>query len=247
MKKLSYILFVLFFQYGYTQVGVGTTNPQQKLHIASPTGTLRIESHDYLNNVHNGGDSDNDGDYTNNSYPLFVDENGDLTLLFRPLINSEHLDAFDDTTLPNSSITLLPVDLDGEEHQIIKTYTITVSKPSILELKYNISFDVYLDLGHNIITDGLARRIDSFITVTGQSRKYGATSKCYSSTSVNSISGAFFNSCTTYITLPDAGTYDININGGVASNTTASNNGDNSLATHVEFATGSDFIFARLH
>ena len=62
---------------------------------------------------------------------------------------------------------------------------------------------------------------------------------------MNSDSGKYYNSSTTYITLP-AGTSYINIHGAVASNMNAGN-GDVSKNTHIEFATGNDFIFARLH
>jgi hypothetical protein len=248
MKKACYILAIFFFQNMFSQVGVGTTNPQQKLHIASPTGTLRVESLNYLNNSYNGGDSDNDGDYTNNTYPLFVDDNGDFTLQFVPIINSGNVDAFDNAVLPNSSMTLLVNDTDGEMNQIIDSYTVVVNRPSVLELKYNISYNVYLNPGLTIINDGMARRVDTFVTVTGQTRRYGATSRCYSSTSFNSFTGPYYSSSTTFITLPSAGSYDINIHGGISTDiSSATGNPDPALATHVEFATENDFIFARLH
>lgn len=238
MKIVGVILFLLFFQNNNAQVGIGTTDPQQKLHIASSTGTLRVESLNTTNNSYNGGGTE--------TYPLYVDKNGDFILLFKPLINSEDIDAFNDAILPNSSVTLLSTDIDGIESTVIDTYTITVNRPSVLELKYNISYDVYLNASKTIITDGLARRIETYITVTGQTRKYGPTSKCYTSFSVNSVAGTFYNSCTTYITLPAAGTYDIKFNGAVSSDINAGL-GNISESTYVEFATGQDFIFARLH
>lgn len=238
MKIVGVILFLLFFQNNYSQVGIGTTDPQQKLHIASSTGTLRVESLNTTNNSYNGGGTE--------TYPLYVDKNGDFILLFKPLINSEDIDAFNDAILPNSSVILLSTDIDGIESTVIDTYTITVNRPSVLELKYNISYDVYLNAFKTKITDGLARRIETYITVTGQTRKYGPTSKCYTSSSVNSVAGTFYNSCTTYITLPAAGTYDIKFNGAVSSDINAGF-GNISESTYVEFATGQDFVFARLH
>lgn len=247
MKKVFYILVIFSFQNTIAQVGVGTTNPQQKLHIASPTGTLRVESLNHLNNIYNGGDSDNDGDLTDNTYPLFVDENGDFILRFIPVLDSGNIDAFDHAELPNSSMTLLASDTDGEVNQIIESYTVEVNRASVLEIKYNLSYHVYLNPSLTVITDGLARRVETYLTVTGQTREYGATSRCYSSTSSSSMTGTYYSSSTTFITLPSAGTYEINIHGGVSSNLeSASGNNDPSLDTHVEFAVGNDFIFARL-
>ncbi len=266
MEKFSLILLLLLFQNNYAQVGIGTTNPQQALHIASPTGTLRIESLNSTNNPNNGGDINGDGDFSNDLFPLYVDEYGDFTLFFNPLLNSEDLDAFNDSELPNSSVSLLSNDVDGIATTIITTYTITVRRESVLELKYNMSYEVYLeDSNPNpiILSDRLARRIETYITADDIAnpagnpfedlRKYGPASKCYSSGSLNSISGTFYNSCTTYITLrSDTNTYPatftIRFNGAVSSdikpNTASGNISEN---TYVKFATGDDFVFARLH
>lgn len=54
------------------QVGIGTVNPLADLHIADPTGTIRIESLDAINNP-----TYNDGV---NLSPVFVDGNGDIVL-----------------------------------------------------------------------------------------------------------------------------------------------------------------------
>ena len=239
MKRLGYILVFLIFHYNFAQVGIGTTNPQQKLHIASPTGTLRVESLNSVNNPYNGGGTIN--------YPLYVDETGDFSLVFTPIINSEDLDAFNDAILPNSSVSLSTNDADGINSTVIDTRDITVYRPSILELKYSISYDVYLDALNTKITDGLARRIETYITVIGQTRKYGPTSKVYTSSSVNSVAGTFYNSCTTYITLPTAGTFTIEFNGAVSSDINSGNGGTISRSTYVEFVVGDDFLFAKLH
>ncbi|MBE9489763.1 MAG: hypothetical protein IMY67_05670 [Bacteroidetes bacterium] len=266
MEKIGFIIFLLLFQNNFAQVGIGTTDPQQKLHIASPTGTLRVESLDKNFNVYNGGDINNDGDFTNDLYPLYVDGYGDFTLFFKPLLNSEDLDAFNDSELPNSSVSLFSNDDDGIATTIITTYTITVRRESVLELKYNMSYEVYLeDSSPNpiILSDRLARRIETYITADDVAdpvgnpfedlRKYGPASKCYSSGSLNSAPGTFYNSCTTYITLrSDTNTYPatftIRFNGAVSSdikpNTASGNTSEN---TFVKFATGDDFVFARLH
>ena len=255
MGKISIILILFLFQSGYAQyknppeqggVGIGTSDPKQKLHIASSAGTLRVESLNSTNNSFNGGGTIN--------YPLYVDENGDFTLFFKPLINTEDLDAFNHATLPNSSVSLSTDDVDGINTTIIDSREIVVSRASILELKYNLSYDVYLNDSEDIIDDGLARRIETYVTVNvplGQStdsRLYGPTSKVYTSSNVNSVAGTFYNSCTTYITLPAAGTYTIEFIGAVSSDINVNSQPVTiSRSTHVKFAVGDDFLFARLH
>ena len=250
MKKIStfFIVFLITFPILLAQVGVDTSDPQQTLHIAGTTGTLRIESLNSTNNSYNGGDANGDSDPTNDTYPLYVNENGDFTLELNTLEGSEDFDAFDDTSLPTSSVELLQANTNGEITTLIKTYPITVGRASVLEVKYILSFDVYLDPAKNTITDNLARRIGNYITVTGQTREYGPTMKCYTSGTANSVNGTFYNNNTAYITLPSAGNYDISFYGIVSSGLRSGGGpGGPSRQTYVEFATGNDFIFMRLH
>ena len=56
----------------YGQVGIGTTNPQQELHIAGNVNTIRIDGMNMHNNPakHNGTDT----------VPVHVTSDGDLVL-----------------------------------------------------------------------------------------------------------------------------------------------------------------------
>jgi len=251
MKYFYVLLLFTSFVFSQTGVGVGTTNPQQKLHIASPTGSLRVESLNETNNVFNGGDVDGDLDLTNNTFPLYVDDKGDFTLELVPLYNSEDSDALDNTVLPGSSVSLLTTDTDGKAETQITSYTIAINRPTILEVKYNLSFDVYEDSAKTIITERVARRVSTYFKISGLTRRYGPASKCYYSGSVNSVPGSMFNASTCYIILPAAGSYTVSFFGEVSSNTKGSGGPPTGLAnvqsTYVEFATGNDSIFFRLH
>ena len=249
MRGICFIfLLSINFLYGQQGVGINTSSPQQALHLGATSGTLRVESLDAANNSYNGGDVDNDGILTNNIFPLYVDQNGDFTLEYTPLYNSEDLDALNDASLPTSTVYLPPTNPNGYKYTNIVTYNITVNRPSILAIKYNISYDVYFDNTHKVISDNLSRRIDTFIRVVGDSRSYGAARKSYSSGSTSSVSGTFYSFSKSYISLPSSGVYTIQLVGGVSSDKkVASASGDTSVGTYVEFATGDDFIFFRLY
>ncbi|MDC8004501.1 hypothetical protein POV27_10620 [Aureisphaera galaxeae] len=249
MKLIYSLIIICSLVYG-TQaqnVGINTTNPQQALHMAGTSATIRVEGLDATNNSYNGGDTEPDGDLTNNTYPLYVDDAGDFTLELKTIYGSEEVDAFDDTSLPTSTATLLATSSTGEVTVDVFTYSITVPRATVLEVKYGMSYDIFLDNTYAIITDNLARRIQTHVVVTGDTREYATASKSYSSGTSNSVAGPFYNSGTAYISLPSAGAYDITIQGRVSSNTKASGGGTTSKATYVEFATHNDFLFMRLY
>jgi hypothetical protein len=237
-------------QFTYSQVGINTSSPQQQLHVGAIVGgeTIRVESLNSTNNSYNGGDVNGDLDLTNDTFPLYVDENGEFTLEYKPVYNSDGYDAIDDTSLPTNSVTLLANDSDGKADVQITLFTVTVNRPSILEVKYNLSFDVYLNSGKASIVDNYARRISTYFILSGVgTRKYGPVSKCYSSGSALSVHGTMYNTSTAYIQLPAAGAYHIQFYGEVSSNIKGAGGGTTSKAAHVEFVTGNDSIFLTLH
>lgn len=77
MKKFTFMPLIILLNFSLhaqvAGVGIDTSNPQQKLHIASPTGTIRVDGLNSPNNPYNGGGVDK-------TYPLYVDYNGDMTL-----------------------------------------------------------------------------------------------------------------------------------------------------------------------
>jgi hypothetical protein len=72
MKKNIIYFFLLFSCFSFSQIGIGTNNPQQDLHVAGATSTIRIES---LNSINEP--ALNDG---TKLAPLYVNANGDFTL-----------------------------------------------------------------------------------------------------------------------------------------------------------------------
>ena len=56
----------------FSQVGINTTNPQEELHIAGSTSTIRVEGLNSPNDVNNLG--------VGSTTPVYVNTNGDLVL-----------------------------------------------------------------------------------------------------------------------------------------------------------------------
>jgi hypothetical protein len=219
-------------------VGINETTPQQVLHLGSSSGTIRVDGLNDVNSTFNGGGSV--------TYPLYVDGDGNLTLEFKPLYNSNGSDALDHATLPGSVVTLPSGDNDGLIVGELFNFTIAVNRASILEVKYNVSMDVFSDPAESVITDRLARRVNTYFQVNGLGRKYGQAGKCYTSGTADGETGKLFNTSTYYISLPAAGSYVIRFYGEVSSGITG-NSANTGVATCVKFARGNDSLLFRLH
>lgn len=229
-------------------VGIGTTNPQQKLHLGNSVGTLRVESLDKDNNIANGGNLNPTG-----TYPLYVDSNGVLSLQLQTITNSDGSDAIDHTTIPSSNIRMTTGDADGKVESTFYTYTINVTRAAILEVKYSVSFQVYqseVSGALTMIRDGGARRVSTYYTVDALPRKYGQASRNYLNNNLNNPApyasldrlgavGNLFNSSTTYVQLTP-GVHTLRFKAEISSNLPA-------MATYVKMAIDTDSVFMRLY
>ncbi|WP_320815953.1 hypothetical protein [Flavobacterium sp.] len=247
-KKYIQIFFLSFSVLAFSQVpgvGINETVPEQALHLGSSTGTIRVEGFNNTNNVNNGGGT--------KTYPLYADDKGNLTLEFKPLYNSNGSDALDHAILPGSTVTLLAGDNDGIATGELFNFTIAVNRPAILEVKYNVSIEVFLNPAETVIIDRYARRVNTYFRVNGIGRQYGHSSKCYTGGTADSETGSLFNCCTAYINLPAAGSYTIRFYGEVSSGLTGTNAGggtevpNTGRATCAKFARGNDSLLFRLH
>lgn len=248
-KRLTRSSFVLFMFLCLTnsigQVGINENVPEQQLHLGSETGTIRVDGLNGTNNNYNGGENDQ-------TYPLYVDENGDLTLEINANQNSDGGDAFLTTDI-NGEIIISGGVNDGYEAVEILSIPLTVDRDVIVELKYSISIEVFEDNSLNIIRDAYARNITNFFTIdaatlTTTTRKYGQSSRCYfnrndiatnPTAAPNAATGYIYNSGTTYVPLT-AGTHTFRFYGTACS-------GTNNRDTYVRFAGGPDAIFLRTY
>lgn len=251
MKKFTIMPLIILLNFSLhaqvSGVGIDTSNPQQKLHIASPTGTIRVDGLNSPNNPYNGGGVDK-------TYPLYVDYNGDMTLKTSAYQNSDGGDAYS-TAAINGTVAIIPVVQadDGYETVEITSYNFTVARNTILEIKYSISVEVFQDNLLTIIKDAYARNITNFFTIDtptllATTRRYAPSSKCYFNRNdittnpaalPDAATGYIYNSGTTYIPLTP-GTHTLRFYGTICS-------GTNNRATYVRFAGGPDAIFLRLY
>lgn len=249
----SKIIFLIFFFIGINSkaqvsgVGINEDTPQQALHLGSQTGTIRVDGLNSTNNTFNGGGVDQ-------TYPLYVDHNGDLTLKVSAFQNSDGSDAYTTSGINGSvAITLAQVLNDGYETVEITSYTFTVARNTTLEIKYSLSIEVFANSALTIIKDQYARNITNFFTLdaatlTPTTRRYAPSSKCYfnrndivsnPAAAPDAATGYIYNSGTTYMNLTP-GTHTVRFYGTVCS-------GSANRATYVRFAGGPDSIFIRLY
>jgi hypothetical protein len=232
MKKHYFLYFICCFAFGtiFSQqgnVGINTANPLQKLHIAGPESTFRVEMLDSINNLSNRSDR---------NAPLYVDHEGVLTLEFDLLYNDIDADVIDAGSSTSSIFQ------EGVENvdQLLFSKTVTVARPSYLEIKFSISFQVYLNENTDIITDQIARAIRNYFLLNGSTaRKYGMTSKAYINSHLNGVSTTYYNNASTYIFL-NAGTHTISFYGSVGS-------GSLTNSTYVTFGIAEDQLLMRLY
>ena len=216
--------------------------PEQQLHLGSQTGTIRVDGLNGTNNEFNGN-------VAGQTYPVYVDSNGDLTLEISATENNDGYDPWT-TTDVNGTVTI-PAGgpNDGYETVEILDIPLTVTRPVIVELKYSISIEVFADPALSIIKDVYARNITNFFTLnaptlTATGRRYGQSSRCYYNNNndialPNAATGFIYNSGTTYISLAP-GTHTLRFYGTVSS-------GANDENTHIRFAGGPDAIFVRVY
>lgn len=220
-------------------VGINEAFPQQTLHLGTPTGTIRVEGLNETNNDYNLGST--------NTYQLYVDYQGDMTLYNGTLYNNNGYDAFTNANIDNSEAIILDGDADGKEIIQISSFTITVNRPSLLLIKYNLSFEVFKNTEEDDLKDKKARRINTFFRLNGSTRKYCHVSKSYTGGNVEyNVTGMFYNMSSSYMIIPSAGTHTIEVFGEISSGLLA-DTPNTGLATCVKFGRGDDTLMYKLY
>ena len=235
MKKHYLLTTALLFSLcTYSQVGIGTTNPQEDLHITGSNSTIRIESLNSVNNPQNDG---------GNNSKVFVDTNGNFTLIppnftaggsgnsnlpLNFLIDVPNFipDNVDGLPAPYNNLgriinsTLAQETVDG----FIYSVTFTVPQNCTVEVKHGVTIVLS---GSNMLTPSLAyindsktRIVQTFfcfdinndgLSPAEKALQYGHKGQFYCSVAGGSLGYPYMNS-QGYATLP-AGTHSIHFFG----------------------------------
>jgi len=210
MKKLIYFIFILFFNISLAQVGIGTINPQQDLHVAGATSTIRIESQNSINEpiLNTGAEL----------APVFVTPEGDLTIYppgyntgdpsgdLEPLNFLISFDNFipngpygDGTVVQNSEL------ITFAQQQLV---SVPFSSPqnALIEVRYVMTIDLSDEIlpapAASTFQDISARTIHTYFYIdlnsdgldaTELSKVYGLHGEAYTSYSQGSVGYAFIH------------------------------------------------------
>lgn len=158
MKKIFAIGFVFSSFLTLAQVGVGTNTPQEELHVAGATSTIRIEGLNAVNNPLNLGANENTRVYANSNGDLVLNNAPtNIEVLFNPA------NYLSDPLVPGLGGNVIGqtgtgsgYDFAGQPRQLgpgLSTFTLT--RPAIVEINYSITYD--LDKSNNPIDDFHAR------------------------------------------------------------------------------------------
>lgn len=242
MKKNYFLLVLITISYSiYAQtkgVGINETVPEQTLHLGLASSTIRVEGLDETNNSYNLGST--------NTYPLYADYNGSLSLYNGSSYNSNGGDFVNSGNILNEVIVIPDGDSDGVESAEIYSFIVTVNRPSLVLVKYNVSFEVFEDRSENRLTDNLARRVNTYFRLNSGTRKYSHVSKCYTSSDKNDVAGILYNMSSSYIVIPAAGTYTITMHAEVSSGLTG-NTPNTGKATCLIIGRGQDSLMYKVN
>ncbi|WP_299678045.1 hypothetical protein [uncultured Dokdonia sp.] len=238
-KSTLILLFIFLFATSLDiqgQVGIGTTTPQNDLHIAGATSGIRVEGFSSANNINNTG---------SRNVAVYANANGDLIIPNTPAGAEIVVDEAD-------IISSIPVDTGilGQANNTVlaTTETFTLDQNAIIFINYNITFFCSQTDGVSPIDDGKAKLIRNFFEIKNDSgdvvERNGIMSQSYTNTASGDggtfIAGLFTNTAAHMLILPP-GTYTVDLYGTVAA--VNGNLGVASDAFRATFGAGSSDSF----
>lgn len=239
----SYLLVCNMF---FSQVGIGTNNPQKALHISGTTTTTNVSGTsinivaptiriDGLNNTNQG--------ISRNLTPVSVSDKGDLVLstnLATPLVMINPVNTSNSSTNFLSSPVTITMSATSV-NTLLKSFSFTLTFPSLVKFNASTSYRLYTTTG-SVITDGASRLYGTqfkFITAPSgisTTSAFGNKIRSYAN-SVNNANatGIFYVISKEDLYLP-AGNYTVGLYSVLSSNSSSSyfravcGNGSNTIS-----------------
>ena len=189
---------------GFAQVGINTSSPQEALHVAGASSTVRIEGLNSVNETNNLGGTD--------AYNVMIDANGNMLVGQQSgLINS--------TVKINTPIALQTTSLGGLNAVELYQEDFTITQRAVVVITYFVGIEFATYDGTGRISDGRAKIAHNYFylgdgTIANIGTAYGMTSNVYANSTAGAASDQILNSRTEFIVL-DPGTYSIHMQGAV--------------------------------
>ena len=221
------------------QVGINTTNPQEKVHVAGTTANVRVEGLNSTNNANNLG--------SNSTTRVYVDGDGDLVLggatdTVELLVDTENYldDVENPTSLVNQTGTAFGYEIAGNPIDFTN-HQFTLTKNAIVEVNYAISYSLYKTSGASgRIDDEHARIVQTalyFREVTDPTDPYDGPAV------INDVDGVPINGGPWCIDVNASGTVCLETGGLIALNGQFYANGDSRNGEYENmWNTGTDYV-----
>jgi len=157
MKDLLIAISIFLCLFVNAQVGIGTTDPQQDLHISGNNSTIRIDGLNSSNNSYN---------YGSRPAPIYTNSDGDLTIPPSPT-SSEFLS--NGSNMIGTPINVL-TGAYGQinSSQLYKTASFRLTQPAMVMIQYSISLVVFRRSGiyaSLTVDDGKPRLITNYFYI----------------------------------------------------------------------------------
>jgi len=212
-SKLFSLVILTFFSTTlmHAQIGIGTTNPLEDLHISGNNSTLRIDGINATNN------SNNLANVTNGKNAIAsADENGNIVLQSLPagidvLLNAKNF-------LPSNYFLDTGTSGQPDREEIYTSPSFTLTQSAVVTFKYSVSYKVLNRAGTLPVSDGKPRLVFTYLNLgdgstADTSVRYATSAKTYTNSHSGAgvvIDGTMYNSSSDSILLP-AGTYSVHM------------------------------------